>query len=98
MFILSNFVIALAKVVDVLLTMAYWLIFVRALISWVSPDPFNPIVQFLHRTTEPILIPIRRLLPPTAIDISPIIAFFGIIFLKSFLVMSLFDLGASLRR
>jgi len=97
MFALSNFFIALAKVVDILLTMMYWLILIRALISWVNPDPFNPIVQFLYRATEPILQPFRRLLPPMAIDISPIIAFIAIIFLKSFLVTTLFDLGYRLK-
>jgi YggT family protein len=63
----------------------------------VSPDPFNPVVQFLYRTTEPILVPIRRLLPPTRIDLSPIIAFIAIVFLRYFLVATLFDLGYRLR-
>ncbi|HLF18298.1 MAG TPA: YggT family protein [Candidatus Omnitrophota bacterium] len=97
MFVLSNFLIALARIVDIVLTMMYWLVLIRALVSWVNPDPFNPIMQFLYRTTEPILQPIRRLLPPMAIDISPIIAFVAIIFLKSFLVMTLIDLGYRLK-
>lgn len=97
MFVLSNFVIASARVVELLLSILYWLVLIRALISWVNPDPFNPLVQFLNRTTEPILQPIRRLLPPMGIDISPIIAFLAIIFLKSFLVATLFDLGMRLR-
>ncbi|HBO97576.1 MAG TPA: hypothetical protein DE315_00585 [Candidatus Omnitrophica bacterium] len=97
MFVLSNFVIAFARVVELLLSILYWLILIRALVSWVNPDPFNPVVQFLNRTTEPILQPIRRLLPPMGIDISPIIAFLAIIFLKSFLVATLFDLGMRLR-
>ena len=93
MFIFGNFIIALAKVINVLLTLAYWMILIRALISWVNPDPFNPIVQFLYRMTEPILNPIRRFLPPMAIDISPIIAFLLIIFLKDFLVATLIEIG-----
>jgi len=97
MFVLSNFVIAFARVVELLLSILYWLILIRALVSWVNPDPFNPLVQFLNRTTEPVLQPIRRLLPPMGIDISPIIAFLAIIFLKSFLVTTLFDLGMRLR-
>ena len=88
---------ACAKMAELLLTVLYWLILVRALISWVNPDPFNPVVQFLTRTTEPILQPIRRLLPPMGIDISPVIAFLAIIFLKSFLVATLFDIGMRLR-
>lgn len=97
MFIISNFLMACAKMVELILSVLYWLILVRALISWVNPDPFNPVVQFLTRTTEPILQPIRRLLPPMGIDISPVIAFLVIIFLKSFLVATLFDLGMRLR-
>jgi YggT family protein len=88
---------SLAKVVDVGLTIFYWLILVRAIISWVNPDPLNPIVQILERTTEPILAPIRRLLPPMAIDISPIIAFLIVIFLKHFLVQTLYDFAFKLR-
>lgn len=93
MFVMGNFVIALARVVDVVLTILYWLILIRALISWVNPDPYNPIVQFLYNTTEPILAPIRRFLPTSRIDISPIIAFLAIMFLKSFLVTTLVDIG-----
>lgn len=97
MFVLSNFVEALGIVVNILLTIAYWLILIRALISWVNPDPFNPIVQFLYRTTEPVLEPVRRLLPPLPIDVSPIIVFFAITFLQHFLVRSLFDLASRLK-
>ena len=93
MFILGNFISALAFVANIALTILYWLILIRALISWVNPDPFNPVVQFLQRTTEPILEPIRRLLPPLPLDISPIIAFFAIIFLQRFLVTSLYELA-----
>jgi len=93
MFVMSNLIEALAHIIDIVLTMLYWLILIRALISWVNPDPFNPIVQFLVRTTEPILVPIRRLLPMMAFDISPIIAFLLIIFFKHFLVQTLFDLA-----
>lgn len=96
MFVLGNFLVAIAKILDVVLSIAYWLILIRALVSWVNPDPFNPIVQFLYKTTEPILEPIRRILPlgfRFGIDISPIIAFFAILFLKSFLVKTLLDLA-----
>ncbi len=97
MFIAGNFVISLAKVIDILLSVFYWLILIRALISWVNPDPFNPVVQFLYRATEPILNPIRRLLPVMGIDISPIIAFVAIIFLRSFVVSTLLDIGSRLQ-
>ena len=100
MFIVSNLLAALAQVVDVVLTLLYWIIIVRALLSWVSPDPFNPIVQFLNMVSEPILYPLRRLLPFTfrlGIDLSPIIAILLLIFLKSFLVKTLLDLSYHLR-
>ena len=100
MFIFSNFLLGLARVLDIGLTILYWLILIRALISWVNPDPYNPIVQFLYKITEPVLYPIRRILPlglKFGIDISPIIAFLLIIFLKSFLVNTLLDLSMRLR-
>lgn len=96
MFILANFLAALAQVIDIVLTIFYWLILVRALVSWVNPDPFNPVVQFLYKTTEPILAPIRRALPLSfrfGIDISPIIAFLAIMFLKSFVVSTLIGIA-----
>ncbi len=97
MFIVSNLIIALAKVIQVVLPVFYWLILIRALISWVNPDPLNPIVQFLYRVTEPILEPIRRFLPRMTIDISPIIAFLIIYFLNFFLVSTLLDIGYRIR-
>jgi YggT family protein len=97
MFVVSNLFVALAKMTDIGLSIYYWLILVRALISWVSPDPMNPVVQFLEKMTEPILAPIRRLLPRMAIDISPVIAFLIVIFLRHFLVQTLFDLAFRFR-
>lgn len=97
MFVLGNFLTALATVVNIALTVLYWLIFIRALVSWFSPDPYNALVQVLHRVTEPVLEPIRRVLPPMALDLSPLIAFFAIIFLKQFLVTTLLDLAARIQ-
>ncbi|MFT7538728.1 MAG: YggT family protein [Lysobacterales bacterium] len=97
MFVLSNLIIAVAKIVSIFLTLAYWAILLRALISWVSPDPYNQIVQMLHKLTEPVLQPIRRKLPPMGVDLSPIIAFVVIIFLQSFLVKTLYDIAYALR-
>jgi len=100
MFVISNFLSAAAHIIDVVLTLLYLLILVRALVSWVNPDPDNPIVQFLFKTTEPILYPIRKLLPfslKMTIDISPLIAFLALIFLRMFLVQTLQDLALRLR-
>lgn len=100
MFVVSNLLVAVAQILGLVLTALYWLILIRALISWVNPDPSNPIVQFLYRTTDPILAPIRRMLPfalRIGIDISPIIAFLLILFLQSFLVSTLRELAMRLR-
>ena len=100
MFVFSNLFSALASLLNIGLTILYWLILIRALLSWVNPDPYNPIVQFLYKTTEPILYHIRRIIPMPigmGIDISPIIAFLVIIFLKSFLVRTLLDISYRLR-
>ncbi|MDO8748520.1 MAG: YggT family protein [Candidatus Omnitrophota bacterium] len=100
MFIFSNFLMAIAHILEIALTIFYWLILIRALISWVSPDPYNPVVQFLEKATEWVLSPIRRMLPHNlrmGIDLSPLIAFFAIMFLKSFLVKTLADIALRMR-
>ena len=99
MFILGNFITALAKIIDMGLTLYMWVIVARALISWVNPDPYNPIVLFLYRATEPVMSPIRRWLPlrGLGIDISPIIVIAAIMFLQSFLLKSLIELAYYLK-
>jgi YggT family protein len=79
---------AVLEVVFAILSVIQWLVIIAAVISWVSPDPRNPIVQFLYRTTEPILRPFRKILPPHRtgnIDLSPILVILLILFLKVFL-------------
>jgi YggT family protein len=99
MFVLGNFIVALAKIIDVILSIYMWIIIARAIISWVNPDPYNQIVQFLYRVTEPVMAPVRRWLPlrGMGIDFSPIIIIFVIIFLQSFLVKTMIEMGANLR-
>jgi len=99
MFILANLVEALASVLGALLQIYMWIIIARAVISWVNPDPYNPIVRFLYSVTEPVLYRVRRALPFYAggIDFSPIIVFVAIYFLELFLVRSLYDLARSMR-
>jgi YggT family protein len=91
MFAVSNFIIALAKVIDIVLTVYMWIIVARALISWVNPDPGNKIVIFLYRVTEPLLGPIRRIIPRhnLPIDFSPLVVLLIIIFLQYFLVQTM---------
>jgi len=99
MFIAGNFLSALATVLNMGLWVYMWIIIARALISWVNPDPWNPIVQFLHRATEPVLAPIRRILPTwrMGIDFSPFVAILAIYFVQGFVVSSLRDLVWRLR-
>ncbi len=98
MFVLGNFLLAVAKVIDIALTLYMWIIIARAVISWVNPDPYNVIVRFLMSVTEPVLHQIRRRLPVGlgGMDFSPIIVILVIIFIQSFLVRSLAEMAAHL--
>jgi len=94
MFIVANFFVAVAKIADILLTLYMYLIIARAILSWVNPDPYNPIVSFLYRATEPVLERVRRVLPNMGgLDLSPIIIILGIYFIQKFAINSLYDLG-----
>jgi YggT family protein len=88
MFVFGDLIIAVAKIADTLLGIYKWVIIIAALISWVNPDPYNPIVRFLYSVTEPVFRPIRRLIGYRIgpIDISPIIVILAIIFIQSFLI------------
>ncbi len=71
------------------------LIFARFVLSWVRPDPYHPtlgpISRFVYQATEPLLAPIRRMLPATGgVDFSPMILLFGLYFIRSFLFGILF--------
>ncbi len=98
MIILSNFLIAIAKVLDIVLTIFMWIVIARAVLSWVSPDPYNPIVRFIHQVTEPVLYQIRRRIPVSfgGIDFSPILVLLAIIFLQQFVVNSLLKMAQTL--
>ncbi len=95
MFVLGNIILGIAKVLDVVLNIYMWVIIIRALISWVNPDPYNPIVQMLTKVTEPVLGPIRKLVPPykVGIDFSPLIAILAIIFLQYAVINTLYRIG-----
>ena len=99
MFIVANFLFATASVLQLVLTVYLWIVIARALISWVNPDPYNPIVRFLFNATEPLLFWIRRRLPVVfgGIDVSPLLVLIAIYFLQGFLVQSLRDLAVSVR-
>jgi len=95
-----NILLASARIINLSLTIYMWIIIVRALISWFSPDPRNRFVIILHRLTEPVLKPIRKIIPPSqlgGLDISPFIMILVIIFMNNFLVGSLIGIASKMR-
>ncbi len=99
MFIFANFIIAVAGILNVLLDAYIWIVIISALISWVNPDPYNPIVRFLHAITEPVFRPIRRLIGYRLgpLDISPMVVILGIMFVKYFIIKSLIEFAYKLK-
>ena len=99
MFVAGNFLLALARLLEIAITAYIWIIIARALLSWVSPDPYNPIVRFLYRVTEPVLRPIRYRLPTLSmgLDLSPLVLILVLTFLDWFVVSTLRDVAFSLR-
>lgn len=91
MFVMSNLIAAIAGVLDIVLHIYMWIVIISAVISWVNPDPYNPIVRFLYSVTEPVFGAVRRVLPlpQMGIDFSPIIVLLAVIFLQQFLVPTL---------
>ena len=79
MILLANILLALAKIVELasgLLTIYKYILLASVVISWVNADPYNPIVNFIHRATEPVLRRVRRYMPNTGIiDLSPLVLF-----------------------
>jgi len=98
-FIIGNFLMALAMVVHYVLNIYMWIVIARAILSWVNPDPYNPIVRFLYAVTEPVLYRIRRVLPMPlpGIDLSPIVVFILIVFLDNFLVPTMQQIAVRLQ-
>ncbi|MCI5145766.1 MAG: YggT family protein [Candidatus Electrothrix sp. AR3] len=98
MFMLGNFILAFAKLVDMVFTAYIWIIIARAVISWVNADPYNPIVRFLIQVTDPVLDKLRRHLPPMGgMDLTPMLLILALAFLQSFLVPTLIQIGTTLR-
>lgn len=98
MFILGNLLVAVANICDIVLTLYMYMIIASALISWVNPDPYNPIVRFLRRATDPVLDRIRSKMPYMGgIDLSPLAVILAIYFLKSFVVRSIIEIGIRIK-
>lgn len=100
MFIFANLLLAIANILDIVLTLYMWIVIISALISWVNPDPYNPIVRFLRAVTEPLYRPIRRIIGYRLgiIDISPMVIILAIIFVKYFFIGSLIEFAYKLKR
>jgi YggT family protein len=100
MFIIANFLSALGYLVSGLLTFYWWIVVVRAVLSFVNPDPYNKIVMALERLTEPVFYAVRKQFPfvfQAGIDFSPLIILLAIKFLNVFLVNTIFDIASRLR-
>lgn len=99
MFILGNFIEVVSKILDIALTVYMWIVIASAVITWVNPDPHNPIVRFLRNATEPVYRKIRKLVPTYfgGIDIAPLIVILIIIFLQYFLVNTLYEIAYRLK-
>jgi YggT family protein len=97
-FVAGEFVRAIANLVNLVLWAYTWILIARAVLSWVGPDPFNPIVRFLYRVTEPVLRPVRQWLPTHqfGLDLSPMVVLLGIYFLQQFLVPVLYRIAAEI--
>jgi len=91
--ILSTFIQAIAQILHMLISIYIWVVIIAALITWVRPDPYNPIVQTLYRLTEPVYGWIRRYIPTAVggIDLAPLIVIFALQFLDLFIVKLLFQ-------
>jgi len=99
MFVFGNLLSGIVTIFNWLLTVYMWMIIIRALLSWVNPDPWNPIVQFLTRVTEPMLAPIRRRLPTwqMGVDLSPMVAILIIWLVQIGIVPSLYRIALEMR-
>ncbi len=98
MFVFANLITAVAQILDIILGFYIWVIIIRALISWVNPDPYNPVVRFLYRVTEPVLYRIRRVVPIMGgMDLSPVIAIFAIIFIRRFFITTMLEIAFRLK-
>lgn len=96
--IFSTLIEAVAQILHLVLNIYMWIVIIAALISWVRPDPYNPIVQVLTRLTEPVYMQLRRYIPThiSGIDIAPIIVILALQFIDLFFVKILFQLASSL--
>lgn len=95
---MGDLLLLVAELLNMVLTVYMWMVIARALISWVNPDPYNPIVRFLHKATDLTLRPVRNLIGVTGgFDFSPIVVIFAILIVKKFIVVSLIQMAYRLK-
>jgi YggT family protein len=87
----TNLVLFIASVLNEVLTIYFWIVIVATLLTWIEPNPYNPIVRFLYAVTEPVFDFVREHLPVLfgGIDFSPLVVIFGIAFLQQYLIPTL---------
>jgi len=96
---LGLFIRGIAEVLSIVLNLYMWVVIISALLTWVNPDPYNPIVRTLRNLTEPVFWRIRRWMPflnVGGLDLSPVVVLLAIVFLKTFLVGNLYNLSFAL--
>jgi YggT family protein len=99
LFVAGDFLSAVAVVLDKLLEIYMWVVIIRALLSWVRPDPYNPIVRFISNLVDPVTYRLSRIIPTRIgmVDLSPIILIAFIWLLQRFLVAVLIDVAVRMR-
>ena len=99
MFVFGNLFSSIASILNLLLDLYFWVIFARAILSWIRPDPYNPIVRTIYRLVDPLTYKISRIIPTRIgmVDVAPFILMLLIIFVQKFLVATLFDIGARMK-
>ena len=98
MIVLSNFLIGVGMILNTVLNLYFWVVIASAVLTWVNPDPYNPIVRFLRGATEPVYYRIRRVLPLNfgGIDFTPLIVLLAIQFLQIFVVNTLYQIAGGM--
>lgn len=100
MFVFSNLLFGVARVLDAVLNLYFWIVIVSAVLSWVNPDPYNPIVRILRNLTEPVFYRVRKWMPFTyvgGLDLSPMVVLLAIQLCKSVIIQSLYQFAVTLR-
>jgi YggT family protein len=98
MIVISTLIMAIANILNMIIGLYIWIVIISALITWVRPDPYNPIVQILYKLTEPVYALLRRYIPTNiqGFDIAPLILILGLQFFQMFFVQLLFKFAQSL--